>query len=108
VSAKAKNGGECCRCSIIKGARRYERIAQEREEVRVSAKPEYLFLRDVHAFLREHVGVTLAQSTIEKMFSPSRGEGPAPAAFWGRRPVFLPADVLAWAKARLTPTREPT
>ena len=33
----------------------------------------------------------------------SRREGPPVASFWGRRPLYRPADLRAWAEARLRP-----
>jgi hypothetical protein len=50
-------------------------------------------------FLRER-GFPISLSTLEKLSMPSAGNGPAVAKYWGRRPLYSPAELLAWAEAR--------
>jgi len=69
-------------------------------------QPEYVNQRDVPKLIREHLGIQISMSTVHRKFSPRVGEGPAPAGYWSGRPYYRPADVLEWAKGRMTPTRE--
>jgi hypothetical protein len=65
---------------------------------------EPLIYRDgIPSLLRETLGIRLGKSTIAKLFSPAIGQGVEPACYWNRRPLYRPADVLAWAKSRLRP-----
>ena len=66
---------------------------------------KYLMLQDLPAFLHEHRGIRVALSSLEKMVAPANGSGPPVASRWGRRPLFRPAAVLAWADARVQPVR---
>jgi hypothetical protein len=36
---------------------------------------------------------------------PSRATGPVPVAYWGKRPLWTPSRLRAWAAARLRPAR---
>jgi hypothetical protein len=71
----------------------------------VSEPEKYLYMQDVPPLLKEQMGIRMSLASVEKKFSPKVGQGPKPAAYWGNRPVYRPADVLEWAKARLTQTR---
>jgi hypothetical protein len=65
---------------------------------------EPLIYRDgIPPLLKETLGIRLGKSTIAKLFSPAIGQGVEPACYWGRRPLYRPADVIAWAKSRLRP-----
>ena len=66
---------------------------------------KYLMLQDLSEFIRERRGIRVALSSLEKMVAPANGSGPPVASRWGRRPLFRPADVLAWADARMQPVR---
>jgi hypothetical protein len=63
---------------------------------------KYLFFDQLPAFLEEQTGLRLSKPTLWKICSPGVGTGPKPAAYWGRRPVFLPSTVLDWARAQLS------
>jgi hypothetical protein len=65
------------------------------------SEEKFLTTADIPAFLRDNRGIKVGRSTIEKWVSPSINRGPRPAAYWSRRPLFKPSDVLAWADARL-------
>jgi hypothetical protein len=52
------------------------------------------------AFLRRN-GIPIGDSTLDKLCMPTVNEGPPVAAWWGRRPLYDPADALAWAEARM-------
>jgi hypothetical protein len=68
----------------------------------VSEEP--LIYRDgISPLLQEKLGIKLGKSTIAKLFSPAIGEGCEPAAYWNKRPLYRPSDVIAWAKSRLRP-----
>jgi hypothetical protein len=53
-------------------------------------------------YLREH-GIPIGDSTLEKLCMRAVNQGPPVAAWWGRRPLYDPDQVLAWAEARLRP-----
>jgi hypothetical protein len=55
---------------------------------------------EASAYLRE-AGFPISDSTMDKWCSPARGEGPPACAFWGKRPLYSPEQLLAWAEARL-------
>ena len=61
---------------------------------------EFLTREQVAEFLCEH-GIPIGKSTVRKLCSPSIGEGPTVAAWWGKRALHRPYDVLAWARSRL-------
>lgn len=68
----------------------------------VSREP--LIYRDgISPLLQETLGIKLGKSTIAKLFSPAVGQGCEPAAYWNKRPLYRPSDVIAWAKSRLRP-----
>jgi hypothetical protein len=52
------------------------------------------------AYLREH-GIPIGDSTLDKLCMRAVNQGPPVAAWWGRRPLYDPDQVLAWAEARL-------
>jgi hypothetical protein len=67
--------------------------------------------RELHEFLREH-GFPIGWSTLTKLAAPACGKGPPVAGYWpgqGRneRPLYRPAEALAWAQSLLKakPTR---
>src|SRR5262249_49474360 len=63
---------------------------------------ELLIYRDgISPLLQEKLGIKLGKSTIAKLFSPAIGQGCEPAAYWNKRPLYRPSDVIAWAKSRL-------
>lgn len=63
---------------------------------------KYLFFDQLPAFLAERTGLRLCKATLHKICSPGVATGPKPAAYWGRRPVFRPTDVLEWAQTKLS------
>jgi hypothetical protein len=65
----------------------------------------YLTLHDIPMFLREKTGIKISYSTLSKWCSPAINKGPQPFGYWGPRPYFSPNDVLSWAAARMTTTR---
>jgi hypothetical protein len=56
------------------------------------------------AYLQNELGVPISFSTVTKKCA--LGEGPEPACWWGRRPLYTREGLCAWAEARLT--RGPT
>jgi hypothetical protein len=67
--------------------------------------PEFVHQRDVPGLLKQHLGIQISLSSVHRKFSPLVGEGPPPAGYWSGRPYYRPADVLQWARDRMTPTR---
>jgi hypothetical protein len=65
----------------------------------VRTEPRYLRRQEVPIFLKEHLGVTIAKSTLDKMAS--LGEGP-PFEYFGRIPVYRDDIVLAWGRSRIS------
>jgi hypothetical protein len=55
------------------------------------------------AFLNNEVGVPTSRSSFSKETMPSRATGPVPAVYWGKRPLWTPSGLRAWAKARMRP-----
>jgi hypothetical protein len=62
----------------------------------------------IPSFVTEVTGIPIGVSTVKKLCAPSIGDGPRPAAWFGKRPLYERAEVLRWAKARLTATPRPT
>jgi hypothetical protein len=62
----------------------------------------------IPSFVTEMTGIPIGVSTVKKLCAPSIGDGPRPAAWFGKRPLYERAEVLRWAKARLTATPRPT
>jgi len=60
--------------------------------------------KEIAAYLRQR-GIPIGDSTLDKLCMPRVNEGPPVAAWWGRRPLYDPADALAWAEARIRPAR---
>jgi hypothetical protein len=53
-------------------------------------------------YLRDELGIPMTMSVYTKITMPSRtGEGPAPDAYWGRRPLWTAPTLRAWATSRL-------
>jgi len=54
--------------------------------------------------LGEHLracGFPIGDSTLVKICSPGINEGPAVAAYWGKRPLYDPDVGVEWAEGRL-------
>jgi hypothetical protein len=64
------------------------------------ATPPMLTRKQLAAYLREQ-GYPVTENQLAKACAPSRNEGPAPDAYWGRTHLYKPANGLAWAKAKL-------
>ena|SRR5262252_1645744 len=68
-----------------------------------AGSPEpFLLMKEIGPFIRQQTGIPVSTSTVQKACSPAIGDGPKPAAWFGRRPLYARADVLAWAQARLS------
>ena len=52
-------------------------------------------------FLNNELGVPTSKSSFSKETMPSRATGPVPIAYWGKRPLWTPSGLRAWAAARL-------
>jgi hypothetical protein len=50
-------------------------------------------------------GFVTSNSQMNKWCMPSCDEGPKPAFWWGRRPIYDLDEGLVWARARARPTR---
>lgn len=64
--------------------------------------PSFLTRRDAADFLTVN-GYPFAASTLAKLFS--LGGGP-PARHFGRKPLYAPADLIAWAEGRTSAPRQ--
>jgi hypothetical protein len=53
--------------------------------------------------LLNRCGFPIGKNTFDRLCSPSVQQGPAPAYFFNKRPLYRPGDVLAWARARSSP-----
>jgi hypothetical protein len=53
-------------------------------------------------FLRD-AGYPVTIHAMNKYCSPAIDKGPKPVAYWGRLPLYDPADALQWAERRLRP-----
>ena len=62
-----------------------------------------IYRGEIPPLLKAELGIVLGKSTVSKIFSPAVGQGCEPAAFWNRRPLYRPSDVIAWAKSKLRP-----
>jgi hypothetical protein len=60
---------------------------------------KFLFIDELPAFLLEQMGLRLSVPTLHKMTC--IGTAPPSAGFWGKRRVYRPSDVLAWAAAHI-------
>ena len=60
---------------------------------------DYLDRAEAARFLSEH-GYPIAKATLDTMAV--RGGGP-PYCYWGRKPLYRKADLLAWAQGRISP-----
>lgn len=65
---------------------------------------EYLTRRQAADYIREILGRPFSFSTASKLAA--EGEFAPPALWWGRRPLYTPDDLRAWAEARSRPTKE--
>ena len=65
-------------------------------------QPSFLTRREAADFLAEN-GYPFAATTLAKLFS--IGGGPLCAHF-GRKPLYAPADLLAWAEGRTSAPRQ--
>jgi hypothetical protein len=72
----------------------------------MSTMKRYLTRPEVARFLTER-GYPIGKSTIDRMSMPSRGrnDGPPAAGRWGKKALYDPNRVLAWAKARFRTNR---
>jgi len=71
----------------------------------VTTMPERMTRKETAAFLRDR-GFPVGDGTLDKLCMPSAGEGPPVAAWWGRRPLYDPVAVLAWAESRIRPAQQ--
>ncbi len=62
-----------------------------------------IYRNEIPPLLKAELGIVLGKSTVAKLFSPAVGQGCEPAAYWNKRPLYRPSDVIAWAKSRLRP-----
>jgi hypothetical protein len=62
-------------------------------------QPKFLTRSQLGEFLRER-GYPIGESTLDKLCSPARGEGPPIAKWWGKRPLYTESGGLAWAQSR--------
>lgn len=65
-------------------------------------QPSYLTRREASQYLTDN-GYPFATSTLAKLFS--LGGGP-PARHFGRKPLYAPPDLLAWAEGRTSAPRQ--
>lgn len=56
-------------------------------------------------FLTEH-GFTISKGTVSKYCSPAINIGPPIEGWWSQKPIFSPSKVLAWARNRMTASKE--
>jgi hypothetical protein len=52
-------------------------------------------------FLNDELGIPTSKSAFRKETMPSRATGLTPVAYWGKRPLWTPSVLRAWAAARL-------
>lgn len=64
-------------------------------------EPEHLTRRQAAEFVRDVLGRPFSFSTATKLAA--LGEFAQPALWWGRRPLYRPADLRAWAEGRSRP-----
>ena len=62
-------------------------------------QPKFLTRSQLGEFLRG-CGYPIGESTLDKLCSPAKGEGPPIAKWWRRRPLYTESDGLAWAQSR--------
>lgn len=72
----------------------------------MNTQDKFLTREQAAAFLREEIGIPIEFSTLEKLCA--LRQGPPVAARWGRRVLYLPADLEAWARKRVRPTKDAT
>jgi hypothetical protein len=63
--------------------------------------------RQVVDFLVNECGYPMSYGHFQKLAAPARGEGPPIEQWFNGRPLYRPSRVLAWAKSRTEPAREP-
>jgi hypothetical protein len=59
---------------------------------------------ELGAHLRGH-GYPISNSVLNKLCMQSVNQGPPVSCWWGRRPLYDPAEGIAWAEARTRPVR---
>jgi hypothetical protein len=60
---------------------------------------KYMFIDELPAFLLIELGLRLSVPTLHKMHC--IGTAPPGAGWWGKRRVYKPTEVLAWAAAHI-------
>jgi hypothetical protein len=70
----------------------------------MSGTATYINRRQAHELLTEH-GFPIAWDTFNGLCQPCRQKGPPEAGRWGKRALYEPATVLAWAQERLIGTK---
>jgi len=68
----------------------------------LSSEP-FLTRHQAADFIRDELGRPMSFSTLTKLCA--LGEGPEPAAMWGRRPLYSKDGLKMWADARTTTVR---
>jgi hypothetical protein len=67
---------------------------------------EYIF-RDEFEALAAEVGIPCpAKSVIDKLCAPAVNQGPQPAAYLAKRPLYKPVVAIAWLRSLLKPAAE--
>jgi hypothetical protein len=64
------------------------------------SREKYLFVDELPDFLREQTGLRLCVNTLHKMHC--LDTAPPSAGWWGKRRVYRPSEVLAWAAAHIS------
>ena len=70
----------------------------------MNTKTHRLTRKQLAKRLRER-GYPIGDATLDKICAPAVGQGPPVAGCWGRRPLYTEDEGVAWAEARLRPTR---
>jgi len=78
------------------------------QEIDPGSSEPLLTLGEIAPFIKQTTGIPFGQSTVEKLCSPAISDGPKPAFYVGKRPLFRPADVVAWARTRLSEEPRPS
>ena len=64
--------------------------------------PEVMIREDIARWLTAQ-GYKISPRYLAKISGPAVGMGPPVARWWGQRPLYRPAEALAWAQARCRP-----
>jgi len=67
-----------------------------------------LTLGEIAPFIKQTTGIPFGLSTIEKLCSPAISDGPKPACYVGKRPLYERGEVLRWARTRLSARPKPS